>query len=128
MLEPVGGSIHDRWKVWDRFRDGFLEALSHCHGSHNEDDVLVRIATQAYQIWDGGTVATVTNLIEMPRFKAINIFLAAGDLEQLHTLTADGEAWAKQQGISRLICGGRSGWLRAFPGTQSMGLLMYRDL
>jgi hypothetical protein len=128
MLSPVAGTMRDRWLVWERFRPQFLEALEHCCGSHNEDDVMLRIASGTYQIWDGGTVATVTNWIEQPRYKAINIFLAAGDAEKVFELAAQAEKWAVANGATRLIWGGRPGWLRKVEGAQSMGLLMYKDI
>lgn len=128
MLTPVAGTIRDRWLVWERFRPQFMEALDHCFGSHNEDDVLVRIASGQYHIWDGDTVATVTNWIEQPRYKAINIFLAAGEMEQIFRLAERAEAWAIKQGATRTMWGGRPGWQRKVEGSQSMGFLMFKEL
>lgn len=128
MLTPVAGSIRDRWLVWERFRPQFLEALEHCHGSHNEDDVLVRVASGQYQIWDGGTVATVTNWIEQPRYKAVNIFLAAGEMEQIFRIMDQAHTWAIKNGATRILWGGRPGWARKVEGAQCMGMLMFKEL
>lgn len=128
MIEPVGGSIYDRWKVWDRFRPQFLEALERCHGTHTEDDVLVRIAAKQYQIWDGTTCATVTFPVEHPQFRALNVFLAAGDVTVMVEVMDEAEKWATKNGFKRMMCGGRRGWGRAFEGAESMGELFYKDL
>lgn len=120
--------IYDRWKDWHDVREWMLPSLEHCHGSHTEDDVLVRIAHGEYKLWRFEKCAVVTFFIQQPQFKALNIFIAGGDLEELKSKQPEMERWAVSQGCKRVISGGRVGWGRVFPEYHSLGMLYYKEL
>ena len=56
----------------------------------------------------GGCI--VTEIVVYPRVKAINIFLAGGELDQILDMDADVKAWAKDQGCTVAQMSGRLGW------------------
>ena len=120
--------IYELWKDWHECRDWLLPALEHSHGSHNEDDVLVRIASGEYKLWRFEKCAVVTMFIQYPRFKALNIFIAGGDLEDLKSRQCEIERWASSQGCARVYSGGREGWGRVFPEYAKLGVVYYKDL
>lgn len=131
-IKPIGGVVFDRWQAWADLRERFLEALDGCCGTHSEDDILARIATGEYQIWriDRRTrrAGLVTSFVQFPRLKALNVLLAAGDLEIMPIFEPYVTAWAMAQGCSRLYCGGRDGWLRLCEGAQTVGTVMYKEI
>lgn len=120
--------IYERFKDWDECRGWLLPALEHCHGSHNEDDVLVRIASGEYKLWRFEKCAVVTFFIQQPRFKAMNVFIAGGDLEDLKAQQPMMERWAVSQGCQRITSGGREGWARVFPEYEKLGVVYYKEL
>lgn len=113
---------------WEAARDWLLPTLEHCHGTHNEDDVIARVITGEYKLWRFEKCAVVTMFIQYPRLKALNVFMAGGDLEDLKTKQPEIERWAREQGCTRIVSGGREGWIRAFPDYSKHGALYYKDL
>lgn len=113
---------------WEKYRNYLLEALEHGHGTHNEDDVLSRIITGEYKLWTFEKCAVVTFFIQYPRFKAVNLFIAGGDLEELKSVQPQIERWAVAQGCSRCVAGGRPGWERIFTDYTKNGCLFFKDL
>ncbi len=122
------GMVHDRWLAWSSHRTELLLALEEAHGTHNEDDVLMRLASGEYRIWHRPEAVIVTHFIQWPRFSAVNVFLGAGKLEALLAMEPDIAIWAAAQGCKRIVGGGRAGWMRKLPGYQPGGISMYKDL
>lgn len=121
------GNIHAKVTAWNLHRQSFLESLTHCHGSHNEDDVLAMIITGEYQLWVTPKAGLVTFFVTYPRFKALNGFITGGAMEGLYEIAPRLLAWAIRHGCKRIIGGGRHGWLRE-AGAATMGQIMYKDI
>ena len=54
----------------------------------------------------------ITEIIEYPRLKAINLLFCGGDYKELQSMLPSIEQFAKHFGCKRLYGGGRKGWLR----------------
>lgn len=119
--------IFERTQEWAKARDWILPAMEHGHGTHTEDDILVRILNGEYKLWLFEKSAVVTNFIQYPQFKAFNIAMAGGDMEDLKTHQCEMERWAAAQGCKQICSGGRDGWGRVFPEYKRLALY-YKDL
>ena len=105
----MGGQVTD----WPRVKEHILAALEYGGNTHGEEDVLTGINERKYQLWPGHRSAVVTEVIQYPRLKAVRIWLAGGDLQELMGMERAISAWAKDIGASRIeIGGGRPGWER----------------
>ena len=56
----------------------------------------------------------ITEVVRYPRKTALNFWLAGGDLQELKTMLAPIEQWAREQGCERITLAGRRGWERTF--------------
>lgn len=120
--------IRDIVLAWEKYRPDLLAAMEHCHGTHTEDDVLVRCITGQYKFWDFGKSALVSYPVEYPQFKALNLFIAGGDLFELRAMQPTVEAYAKQCGLKRCVAGGRAGWTKIFPEYEDIGRMYIKDI
>jgi hypothetical protein len=101
---------------WERLWPILAPALDHAGHTHDEADLLEAIASGALQFWPGEHSAVVTELIAYPRFAALRLFLAGGELQELKAMERQITEWAQMQGCARIEIGGRGGWQRALPG------------
>lgn len=120
--------IFERVQQWRRFRPQLLEAMARGDGSHTEDDVIGRILTGEYKLWCFEKCAFVTFVWVRPQFKALSIFLAAGDLDALRACQRDLEVWAAACGCKKIYSCGRVGWERVFPDYKNEGVLYSKEL
>lgn len=120
--------IYERWKEWHECREWLLPALDYCHGSHTEDDVILRLASGEYRLWRFEKCAVVTMFYQYPQFKVLNIFIAGGDLSDLKSHQCEIELFAARNGCARIYSGGRDGWGKVFPDYERMGALYYKEL
>jgi hypothetical protein len=120
--------IYKTWLKWHQYREPLLKALEQCHGSHTEDDVLVRLASGEYKLWTWEGSALVTYFVDYPQFKAINMFIYGGDLVELATKQCEVETWAAKHGAKRAVAGGREGWGKMFPDYVKHATMYYKDL
>lgn len=120
--------IFERSQEWAKARDWILPALEYGHGTHNEDDILIRVLSGEYKLWLFEKSAVVTNFIQYPRFKALNIAMAGGALEDIKSRQLEIERYAAAEGCKQIIYGGREGWSRVFPELRKAGSLYYKDI
>ena len=120
--------IFEQVKRWEKYREPLLKALEHCHGSHIEDDVLVRIFSGEYKLWTWEGSALVTYFCEWPQLKCLNIFIYGGDLAELASKQREVEMWAAKQGVTRIVSGGRDGWGKMFPDYTKHATMFYKDI
>ena len=106
---------------WVRCRPWIEAALPYCYGTHSIEDVERQIAEGRLQFWPGERCAVVTEIVEYPRLRALNIFLVGGDPrsepgasldELLEKMEPAVIAWAKALGCTRVAQTGRRGWSR----------------
>lgn len=91
-------------------------ALEHSTGGYTVEDVMAEVATGHMQLWLGDNATAVTQIVDMPRKKVCQIFLAAGDYDELAKMEVDAAAWAKAQGCDAMMQSGRRGWTRRLGG------------
>jgi len=98
---------------WERCRGWIEAALEYAGGTHTIEDIEAGLTSGQFTFWPGQRCAIVTELNVYPRFKALNIFLVGGDLQEILEMEPHICAWAKAHGCERVYQIGRPGWKRA---------------
>lgn len=98
---------------WERCR-GYIEAaLEYTGGTHTIEDVEEGIARGELHFWPGKRCAVVTEVVDYPRMRVLNLFLCGGDLDELKAMQPCFLSFAEFLGCRKLTLGGRLGWERA---------------
>lgn len=98
----------------DRFQSHIEAALAFADDSHSFADIKKSVAKGELQMWPGFSSIVITEIIQVPRYRALNIFLAGGNLPELEAMLPEIEKFAKHVGADRITLNGRKGWLRSF--------------
>ena len=122
--------------TWARARPLLEEALRHCGGTHELEDVLKAIAEGRLQLWLGERSAGVSEILTFPRKRVLNLFLAGGDLGEMKTLRAGVEAFARGHACQGVMFSGRltdaarraSGWSRAWPAYAATHISLCKEI
>lgn len=101
--------------VVDECRPWIEAALERSGGTHTFEDVKTAIEQGLMQLWPTPGGCIVTEIIDYPRKRVLNVFLGSGELEQILDMHASVEAWARAQGCVSLVMSGRWGWKRVLP-------------
>ena len=105
-------SRKEGWEVeWDRCEHWISSAIKH-QDSYNLSDIKERIEAGIFHIWAGKESVMITEIVEYPRMKALNLLFCGGDYSELEQMLPSLEQFAKHFGCKRLYGGGRKGWLR----------------
>lgn len=105
--------MSDPASEWARCEAWLAAALEHSFG-YEIEDVRAEIVAGEAQFWPGRNAAIVTQVWTFPRAKAVNFWLAGGDLAELvDEMRPCVEAWARAMGCTNTIIAGRAGWARA---------------
>lgn len=125
-------TLFDRMKdtlaKWEPHREVLLEAIGHTHGTHTEDDVLAMILAGKLTLWANDGAAMVTEFVDYPRLRAVNVFICGGAIEPMWAVETQVIEDAKAKGCTRITGGGRKGWTRALPGYEMGGYFMHKDI
>lgn len=117
---------------WVTVRHWLLPAIEETSGTHTEDDVVGLLLLGRLRLWIGENYGALTEFIQYPQFKVLNIFLAGGEPNKaLVNLWKDYPTlleYAKANGCKRITCGGREGWASGPSGWKSAGVLIYKDI
>lgn len=89
-------------------------ALEYSGGTHGIEDIAAGVKEGRFQLWPAPKAAVITEIIVYPRLKALNYFLAGGDLDELKAMRPYIELWGKQNGCTRVTLAGRKGWQKTF--------------
>lgn len=98
---------------WNRCAPWIEAALEHAGDFYTIEDIRGEVAKGDALFWPGEKAAVVTQFWDFPRTRAINFWLAGGDLTELRQMHDAIRAWAKTQGCEHSIIAGRAGWSRA---------------
>lgn len=101
---------------WARCKPWIEPALEYGSFGYEIDDVWNELndPSTLTQLWPGHQAAIVTQIWVFPRARAVNFWLAGGDLTELTTAMRPCiETWAKGLGCTHSIIAGRPGWGRA---------------
>lgn len=98
----------------DRFRTHIEAALKFADDSHSFEDIKAAVEKGELQFWPGFSSVIITEIVQVPRYRALNLFLAGGNRPELQAMLPEIEKFAEHVGADRIILNGRKGWLRSF--------------
>jgi hypothetical protein len=119
------------WAEFDRCRKYLEDALEYNNTGQTLDDVKAGLLSGEYILWPGENCAVVTEHFDGPTGKFLNFFLAGGDLQELESMLAPIETWAKSAGVNKITLYGRRGWERTFlkdAGYKTQWVVMTKEL
>lgn len=94
---------------------GWIEdALQHGGGTHTIEDVVGCLSTGDAQLFACKDGVVVTEIIQAPRKKYLNVWLAAGNLDGMRFLQGCVMEWAEENQCASVVFHGRRGWERTF--------------
>jgi hypothetical protein len=128
--------VSEAERTWARAAPLIEQALEHAHGTHRLEDVMKGVLDGRLQLWVGKKSAAVTEVLSFPRLRALNVFLAAGEMSELSACLAGMEAWARGCGCERIMFSGRldpadrrrSAWERWHAGWTPSWITLFKEL
>ncbi len=96
-------------EAWARCTPWIAAALGQGGDTHTVDDVALGIEAGRFHFWPAAHCAVVTEFWDMPRLKALNLWLIGGDLREVRALYPSIEDWALANGCRRMCGGGVAG-------------------
>ena len=94
----------------EKWKDQINDALQYAEGTHTFDDVAAMIMNGRLVFIPMEDAFYVVEVVEYPRKKVLNIFLAGGELRTVLTSVKEIEHVAKNAGCSAVTLSGRRGW------------------
>lgn len=88
------------------------EALDYAGNTHTPEDVAERILSGEAQLWVGGDGLIVSEVEEYPEGPVLNLWLAAGDKDDILALLPRVYGFGRWRGCERATVLGRKGWKR----------------
>jgi hypothetical protein len=98
----------------DSYREQIEAALKFADDSHSFEDIKAAVENEQLQFWPGFSSVVITEIIQLPRYRALNLFLAGGNIPELQAMLPEIEVFARHVGADRIVLTGRKGWLRSF--------------
>lgn len=96
------------------YREYIEAALKYADDSHSFEDIVRGVEAEQLQFWPGVRSVIITEILTYPNYRALNFFLAGGDIDELEAMYTPIENWAQGRGCDRAILTGRKGWDRSF--------------
>lgn len=97
--------------------------------THRKEHVWAAIEAGDAQLWTNDTAAAVSEIAVYPTgLRALNVWLAGGDLSGVKALDAEIDAYAKLKNCGARTIMGRRGWVKALDGYRDGGCMMMKDL
>lgn len=91
----------------------YLEpALSYSGGTHEWQDIVEGVASRRMQLWQNERAAAITEMINYPQKRVLNVFLAGGEMGQLMEMLESAKEWGRMEGCTAISMTGRKGWLK----------------
>ena len=87
-----------------------LNALEYGNETHSLEDVAMALDKDQMQLWPGINTAVVTEIITYPQKKIINVFLAAGDMDEVIKILPYVKKHGKMEDCTHMTMTGRKGW------------------
>lgn len=101
------------------------KVLGYQGGLYSLDSILQRIADGRMQSWSANETWVVTEVIEYPLKKVVNIFLVVGDLRDALAFEPQIEEFARSVGADMVTAYGRPGWEKVLPQGWKQGFAMF---
>lgn len=89
-------------------------ALHYTDDSHSFEDIKSAVERGELQFWPGPHSVVITEITQVPNYRALNLFLAGGVKEELEAMLPEIEKFAKHVEADRIVLTGRKGWVRSF--------------
>lgn len=105
-------------------------ALEHGGGTYNLHDIIEGLEEGRFQIFWNDSAVAVTEIIQCPQKRYLNIFLAAGRMKAVLKLHAKVEKFARANGCNFMRATARKGWEKFNPeyGWKSTHTVYQREL
>lgn len=94
----------ERCRVW------IESALEYSGDTHDFDDIVAGVEAGLMQFWPAQDSCVVTEIAAYPKHKALNIFLAGGNMDTLMDMFPSVEEFARINECKRVTLSGRPGW------------------
>jgi len=102
------------------------EALVGMGGTHTLDDIVDLIREGNMQSFVEGETWAITQIIQFPQRRVLEIFLVVGDMPEAEKLHDQIMAFAKEHECTLVRCFGRAGWAKwALPRGWTNGQRIY---
>lgn len=98
--------------LFEHCRKWIEDALSYSGGTHEFQDVVDGILSGRMQLWPAERGCAVTEIVEFPKKRTINVFLAGGEMDAIIDMLKSAKEWGIAQGCSSMTIAGRKGWKR----------------
>lgn len=126
MRQPDNGAAE-----WERCKPWLAAALEYGADHYSIDDVYAEVLSGDAQFWPGRECAGVTQVWTFPQAKALNYWLAGGDLRELvDEMLPCVERFAAAIGCKKIIVSGRGGWAKVLKplGYRQVWVAQAKDL
>jgi hypothetical protein len=91
------------------------KALRLAGSTHTVEDVVDGLATGQMQSFCTDNAMIVTQIVQHPRKRELNVFLAFGDLDEVMSLQPKLIEFGRKQGCAFMVMSGRPGWQKVLP-------------
>jgi|TARA_R110000824_G_C14885124_1_gene643850 hypothetical protein len=89
---------------------GWIEGALKLLDTHDFFDIKEGILNGRFVLWPAPDGCLVTEFIEYPKYRVLNVFLGGGKLERLVDMRPAMEDFAKKTGCKKISITGRKGW------------------
>lgn len=113
---------------WTRLRPLIEKALPYNGGTHTIEDIEAGLAAGRFHFWGAEKSAVVTEFVEYPQLRALNVFLIGGELNEVRAMAPQIEQYAREHGCKRIQGAGRPGWERALPGFRRLLVVGVKEI
>jgi hypothetical protein len=106
------------------------KALHFAGDYHTWEDVVDGLESGRYQIFDNDDGALIGEIIQLPRGKYYNAWIAGGRLPGIMKNVQQMEKTAHKHGCKQLVAYGRRGWAKVLPkyGWKEIGVVYSKDV
>lgn len=98
-----------------RLRTKLAKALRLGGDTHSVSDVVEALNDGRMQGFWSENAGVITQIVEHPRKKELNVFLAFGDLDEVMAMQPQVAEFGRQHGCSFMVMSGRAGWQKVLP-------------
>jgi len=106
----------------------YLEAACIHGGIYSIEDVENSSDVDTTQVWESDSFAFLTNIIETPAGKRLEIWLAGGDLQGILAMEPAVAEFAKQNDCVSVDLNGRLGWQKFLPEYKPHSVTLRKEL
>lgn len=97
-------------KIMEPLRFVIERALKYTRGTHRYGDLVEGIRSGEFQYWPAKESFVITEFLNFPQRRALNLFLSGGSLDEILKMGPALESFARVTNCDMVILGGRRGW------------------